>query len=160
MGKSALLSRLEYKLTNESEYNSPLVIRVKGNELLGLGDFSGEDHAFLENYWKQIICKRIIVEIGECIGFALNSDEMSMVELSELDGLKSKNLIGALTSRIIGKLPFVSTEVKSSIPKNLESLLKNYQNENDNSKIWILIDDIDAKYQNTSQKSSKSRFFF
>ncbi|MCK4841813.1 MAG: hypothetical protein KAT04_08005 [Methylococcales bacterium] len=54
MGKSALLSRLEYKLTNELRYNSPLVIRVKGNDLLGLGNFSGDDHAFLENYWKQI----------------------------------------------------------------------------------------------------------
>jgi len=160
MGKSALLSRLEYKLTNELEYNSPLVIRVKGNDLLGLGDFAGDDHAFLENYWKQIICKRIIVEIGECIGFALNSDEMSMVELSELDGLKSKNLIGALTSRIIGKLPFVSTEVKSSIPENLKSLLQNYQQKNENSKIWILIDDIDAKYQNTSINQARVGSFF
>lgn len=160
MGKSALLSRLEYKLTNEPEYNSPLVIRVKGNELLGLGDFSGEDHAFLENYWKQIICKRIIVEIGVSIGFAFNSDEMSMVELSELDGFKSKNIIGALTSRMIGKLPFVSTEIQSSIPKNLESLLQNYQSNNDNSKIWILIDDIDAKYQNSSQNQARVGSFF
>lgn len=58
MGKSALLSRLEYRLREENEYLSPLVVRVTGNELLGLGDFSGKDQAYLENYWKRIICKK------------------------------------------------------------------------------------------------------
>lgn len=58
MGKSALLSRLEYKLKNEEEYSKPIVIRVTGNELLGLGDFSSKDQAYLENYWKRIICKK------------------------------------------------------------------------------------------------------
>ena len=51
---------------------------------------------YLENYWKQIICKRIIVEIGKNIGLALNSNDISMVELAEIDGLKGKNLIGGL----------------------------------------------------------------
>lgn len=160
MGKSALLSRLEYKLRHEDEYESPLVIRVKGNELLGLGEFSGEDHSYLENYWKQIICKRIIVEIGDKIGFALTSDEMSMVELSELDGLKSKNLIGGLVSRIKGKMPFVGAEVKGSFPENLGNLLQNYQDDNDGSNVWVLIDDIDAKFQNTPENQAKVGSFF
>ncbi|MBU2240315.1 MAG: hypothetical protein KJ868_20095, partial [Gammaproteobacteria bacterium] len=102
MGKSALLSRLEHRLRNNPEYNSPIVIRVKGGELLGLGVFSGEDHSYLENYWKQIICKRIIVEIGSNIGFALNSNDVSMVELAEIDGLKGKSFIGGLISRVKG----------------------------------------------------------
>jgi hypothetical protein len=160
MGKSALLSRLEYKLINEAVYNDPLIIRVKGNELLGLGDFSGEDHSYLENYWKQIICKRIIVEIGVHIGFALTSDEISMVELSEIDGLKSKNLIGALISRIKGKLPLVSAEVKNSSPENLGSLLQGYQDDKNSSNVWVLIDDIDAKYQNTLENQARVGAFF
>ncbi|TOG76345.1 hypothetical protein CGI95_24290, partial [Vibrio parahaemolyticus] len=86
MGKSALLSRLEYKLKNDSEYDEPIVIRVTGNELLGLGDFSSKDQAYLENYWKRIICKKVIIEIGSQIGFALSSDEIAMVESAELDG--------------------------------------------------------------------------
>ena len=61
MGKSALLSFLEYKLHNESEYNSPLVINVTGTDLQGLGDFYQKDHIYLENYWKKIICKKIII---------------------------------------------------------------------------------------------------
>ena len=87
-------------------------------ELLGLGDFSGEDYSYLENYWKQII-----VEIGDRIGFALTSDEMSIVELSEIEGLKSKNLFGGL----IVKIPKLNMEVKGFQPNNLKELLKNCQ---------------------------------
>lgn len=160
MGKSALLSRLEHKLRNDPEYNSPIVIRVKGGELLGLGEFSGEDHSYLENYWKQIICKRIIVEIGRNIGFALNSNDMSMVELAEIDGLKGKNFIGGLISRVKGKLPGLEVEVKNSIPENLDRLLQDYQERNENSRVWVLIDDIDAKYKNTPESQARVGAFF
>lgn len=160
MGKSALLSRLQYKLQNESGYSSPIVIRVKGNDLLGLGDFTGKDQAFLENYWKQIICKKIILEVGNRIGFALSSDEMSIVEISELDGHKSKNIIGGLVSRVVGKIPFLNSTLKSSIPENLVSLLNNYQQDNLESTVWMLIDDIDAKYQNTPEYQARVGSFF
>ncbi len=160
MGKSALLSKLHFKLMNDEAYGNPLIIRVKGNELLGLGEFKGDDHSYLENYWKQIICKRIIVEIGSNIGFALNSDDMSFVELSELEGLKSKNIIGGLVSRIKGKLPFAGVEVNSSIPENLDQLLKRYQNSNDTPNVWVLIDDIDAKFQNSSENQARVGSFF
>ena len=160
MGKSALLSRLEHKLKKDPKYNSPIVVRVKGGELIGLGEFKGEDHSYLENYWKQIICKRIIVEIGKDIGFAFNSNDISMVELAEIDGLKGKNFVGGLISRISGKLPGLDIEVKSSFPENLESLLKAYQERNEHSMVWILIDDIDAKYQNTLESQARVGAFF
>ena len=160
MGKSALLSRLEHKLRNDPKYKSPIVIRVKGGELIGLGEFSGEDHSYLENYWKQIICKRIIVEIGCNIGFALNSNDISMVELAEIDGLKGKNLIGGLISRVKGKLPGLAVEVKNSVPENLNRLLQDYQERNENSKVWMLIDDIDSKYKNTPENQARVGAFF
>jgi hypothetical protein len=53
MGKSALLKFLVAKLECEEKYNSPLIIYVKGNDLLDLGDFEGKDHSYLENYWKK-----------------------------------------------------------------------------------------------------------
>ncbi|MPX89448.1 hypothetical protein EHW58_01465 [Salinivibrio sp. VYel1] len=160
MGKSALLSRLEYKLKNHDEYDEPMVIRVTGNELLGLGDFSSKDQAYLENYWKRIICKKVIIEIGSQIGFALSSDEIAMVESSELDGLKSKNFIGGLLARVKGKIPFINAELKENIPENLESLLSNYQDKNENSKVWILIDDIDSKYVDTEDYQARVGSFF
>ncbi|MBH0094200.1 P-loop ATPase, Sll1717 family [Pseudoalteromonas sp. SCQQ13] len=158
MGKSALLSRLQFKLINDENYKRPLIIRVKGNELLGLGDFKGEDHSYLENYWKQIICKRIIVEIGNQIDFALDSDDMSFVELSEIEGMKSKNLVGALIGRIKGKLPGV--EVKSDIPDNLDKLLRRYQDNDNSPNVWLLVDDIDAKFQNTNENQARVGSFF
>lgn len=160
MGKSALLSRLQYKLENEADYCSPLIIRAKGNDLLGLGNFSGKDQAYLENYWKQIICKKIIMEIGNKIGFAFSSDEMSIIEIAEIEGIKSKNIVGGLISRIKSKLPFVGAEVKNSIPDNLESLLNTYQENNDNSVVWVLIDDIDAKYLNNTEYQARVGSFF
>ena len=39
MGKSALLSKLEYILKDDKKYNNPIVIRTTGTELLCLGDF-------------------------------------------------------------------------------------------------------------------------
>lgn len=160
MGKSALVSRLHYRLLNEAEFGAPLVVRVKGNDLLGLGDFVGKDPVYLENYWKQIICKKIILDLGANIGFAFTSDEMSMVEMAELEGMKSRNLIGGLVARIKGKIPLVSVEVSNSFPANAISLLNNYQEANQNSVVWVLIDDIDSKFQNNADYQGRVGSFF
>lgn len=160
MGKSALLSRLEYKLRNEPDYSFPIVVRAKGNDLLGLGDFSGKDQAYLENYWKQIICKRIILEIGSRIGFAATSDEISIVEMAELEGMKSKNIVGGLISRIKGKIPFIDIEMQKSTPDNIGSLLNNYLESKPNLTVWLLIDDIDAKFQNNEIYQARVGSFF
>lgn len=157
MGKSAMISRMTSRLEKN---NNSLVIRVTGNSLLGLGDFQGQDQAYLENYWKQIICKKIILEIGSSIGFALTSDETSMVEIAELEGMKSKNIIGGLISRVKGKLPLVNAELKQSFPENLESLLQNYQDQHECSNVWVLIDDIDAKYKDTEDYQARVGSFF
>ncbi|MEA9563428.1 MULTISPECIES: hypothetical protein [unclassified Xanthomonas] len=159
MGKSALLARLQHRLQSEASYE-PIIVRAKGNDLLGLGDFEGKDQAYLETYWKQIICKRIILEIGRRIGFAMSSDEISIVEASELEGLKSKNIVGGLIARIVGKLPGLSVELRNSIPRDLSNLLKNYQESSGNSDVWVLVDDIDAKYQNTQAYQARVGSFF
>lgn len=160
MGKSSLLARLNYKLKNEGGYDDPIVVKVTGNNLLGLGDFKDKDQAYLENYWKQIICKKIIIEIGTSIGVALTSDAMSMVEIAELEGMKSRNLVGGLIARIKGKLPFLEVEARNSFPENLERLLENYQKKNENSTIWLLVDDIDAKYLDTIEYQTRIGSFF
>jgi len=157
MGKSAMISKMTYKL---KENNEAIVIRVTGNSLLGLGNFQEQDQAYLENYWKQIICKKIILEIGESIGFAFTSDEMSMVEMSEIEGLKSKNIVGGLISRIRGKIPLANVELRNSLPDNMEALLENYQRKHEDSSVWVLIDDIDAKYRDTEEYQSRVGSFF
>ncbi|MBK1891052.1 hypothetical protein Undi14_13500 [Undibacterium sp. 14-3-2] len=160
MGKSALISQLKYRLENEDAYGKPVVVKAKGNELLGLGDFTSKDQAYLENYWKRIICKKIIIEIGRTIGFAFSSDAISMVEIAEIDGLKGRNLVGGLISRIKAKIPFLDAEIKSSIPENYESLLASYQSGFSERTVWLLIDDIDAKFQNTVDYQARVGSFF
>ncbi|HCR36133.1 TPA: hypothetical protein DIU22_03780 [Candidatus Woesebacteria bacterium] len=154
------MSRLEYKLRNSSDYENPIIVRSTGNALLGLGDFQGKDQAYLENYWKQIVCKKINIEIGKLIGFALADNEISMVEAAELEGIKSKNLVGALVSRIKGKIPYLNLELKKSIPDNWEQLLKTYQESHSKSAVWVLIDDIDAKYLDTEEYQIRIGSFF
>lgn len=83
-----------------------------------------------------------------------------MVEVAELDGLKSKNLIGSILARFKGKIPLINTELKDSVPENLGSLLSNYQSSHEDSKIWLLIDDIDSKYVDTEEYQSRVGSFF
>ena len=160
MGKSSLLSRLDFKLRNDANYEDPIVVRVTGNTLLGLGDFKNKDQVYLENYWKQIICKKIIIEIGASIGIALSSDSMSMVEIAELEGMKNKNFVGGLISRIKIKIPIVGVETSSFVPNNMESLLQEYQERKKNSTVWLLVDDIDAKYVDSGEYQERISSFF
>lgn len=84
MGKSAMLKVLS--LRRKEECPEDLVIFTTGNELMGMGDFTGKSQAYLENHWKQVICQRICVEIGRRINVALTDLDMSMVEAAELEG--------------------------------------------------------------------------
>ena len=102
MGKSAILKVLSLR---RKEINpDDLVIFTTGNELMGMGDFTGKSQAYLENHWKQVICKRICVEIVRKINVALTDLEMSMVEAAELEGYKNLNILSALTERAGGIL--------------------------------------------------------
>ena len=160
VGKSALLSFLDYRLNSDSIYNKPLIIRTTGTDLQGLGDFNGKDHVFLENHWKQIICKKIIIALGAEIGIALKSNTMSMVEMSELDGYKAKNLVGGLLSRLKLKIKGNEVVTQNSIPENNISVLDKYLDTNANQNIWLLIDDIDSKYKNNEDFQNRVGSFF
>lgn len=160
MGKSALLSKLEYLLLEGKKYVNPIVIRTTGPELLGLGNFDDMNEIQLENYWRQIICKRINLEIGKNLKFAFSDDAMTMVESAEIDNMKSENILTALISRLGSKLPFTELEKKRKIPNDSKALLQRYQDEHENSKVWILIDDIDAKFQNNKQYQDIVSSFF
>jgi len=156
MGKSALLMTLNQKLIDS---NQRFVIKETGNNLLGLGDFSSTDPSYLENYWKQVICQRINIEIGNKIKFALDDTTISLVEAAEINGFKSKNLLSALLDRLEVKLPLLPQK-KAKASVDPIALLKNFQNSYKNEKIWILIDDIDAKYLDDDKNQARVGAFF
>jgi hypothetical protein len=164
MGKSALLSMFEYKLRQDVKKKvlNAVVIKTTGNNLLGLGEFYGKNHIYLENYWKQIICKRINIEIGSQIGWAISDNRITLVEAAEIEGIKNKNLVGSLISRMIAKIKFlpVDLEIRTEMPSNWQALLQNYQKENEYSDVWLLIDDIDAKYIDSDEYKNLISSFF
>lgn len=166
MGKSAILKVLS--LRRKEEYPDDLVIFTTGNELMGMGDFTGKSQAYLENHWKQVICKRICIEIGRRINVALSDLEMSMVEAAELEGYKNLNILSALTERAGGMLQKALTgaggaDILNAIKKrgvqNPEQALKNFQSKGERT-VWILIDDIDAKYVDNDDNQQRVGAFF
>lgn len=172
MGKSALLKRLALRLrTAESP---DIVISTTGHELMGMGDFSHRSHAYLENHWKQVICKRICVEIGKRIQLALTDDAMSMVETAEIEGFKGANVVSALTDRIGGILQRVvgggeGGAADGSAASGVHLLRKGVSNPLDTLRrfqqqgdrvVWLLIDDIDAKYVDDDENQHRVGAFF
>lgn len=166
MGKSAMLKVLS--LRRKEDRPDDLVIFTTGNELMGMGDFTGKSQAYLENHWKQVICKRICVEIGRRINVALTDLEMSMVEAAELEGYKSLNLLSALTERAGGMLQkalaaaggvaILDASKRRGIP-NPEQALMNFQSKGERT-VWVIIDDIDAKYVDNDDNQQRVGAFF
>lgn len=166
MGKSAILKVLS--LRRKEENPEDLVILTTGNELMGLADFNGKSQAYLENLWKQVICKRICIEIGRRTKVALTDLEMSMVEAAELEGYKDLNILSALTERAGGMLQkalaaaggaaIIEASQKRGV-QNPEQALKNFQAKGDRT-VWILIDDIDAKYVDDDDNQQRIGAFF
>lgn len=171
MGKSALLKRLAIRLSDANGAKD-IVIEATGNELMGMGDFGGADHAYLENHWKQVICKRICVEIGKRINFALTDNTMSMVEAAEIEGFKGSNVVSALTERVGSILQRLipGADSDEAASGNASAILKkgvtnpvhsvrNFQETKDRT-VWLLIDDIDAKYVDDEPNQHRVGAFF
>ncbi len=173
MGKSALLSHLKYRLTGDMRPIDPeaIVVKVTGNDLIGLADFSGSDSTLLENRWKQVICKRISMEMAAQMGFAMSDDAMSLIEAAEIEGIKGRNLVSGLMVRlgpVIEAATRAATKGVLSLktnnlnePKNLgfEHILRRLQKSTDTT-VWLLIDDIDAKYVDTPDQQARIGAFF
>ncbi|WP_183714270.1 P-loop ATPase, Sll1717 family [Paraburkholderia tropica] len=168
MGKSALLSRLHHSIQKNPQ---DIVIKVTGNELLGMGDFAGKGSAYIENSWKKVICQRICIEIGSKIGFAASDLKMSLVESAEIEGFKDKNIVSALTDRVgsiiklaIGKggdaaMDLGGVTSKKTITNPQESL-RRYQEQKQCGRVWFLVDDVDAKYKNNEHFQELVGSFF
>jgi hypothetical protein len=168
MGKSALLKRLALRLREPQQ--TDIVISTTGHELMGMGDFSFKSHAYLENHWKQVICKRICIEIGKRIELALTDDAMAMVEAAEIEGFKGANVVSALTDRIGGILAKVmGADSDPAAGATMHLLRKGLNNPLDTLRrfqedrervVWLLIDDIDAKYVDDDENQHRVGAFF
>jgi hypothetical protein len=155
VGKSALLQWL--KISIPEKYESDLVIKVRGSEItreaFKLNSELIQPNDYIRD-WMIRLCALINREIAKQINFALTDDQITLVESAELDGFKSKNLVGCLISRfdkILGK----GSNKKQNVIDHLE-ILKRIET----PQVWILIDDLDATFQNTDQECLSLSTFF
>ncbi|MBY5991476.1 P-loop ATPase, Sll1717 family [Ferrimonas balearica] len=155
VGKSALLQWLKVSLPER--YPQDLIIKVRGSEVTrDAFNLTAELHNpndYIRD-WMIRLCALVNREIAKNIGFALTDDKITLVESAELEGYKSKNLVGCLVSRF-DKLMGKGQPLKSSVKEHLE-LLKRI----DNPQVWILIDDLDATFQNTNKECLALSTFF
>lgn len=157
MGKSALLSKFAYDLSGSAGRND-IVIRVIGSQITAgsIPTFSGFLDA--QAFWVRAICSKINSCIGSEIGFAFSDTQMSLVEAAEISGLKSRNLVGALLSRI--KSSRIPIEVTAPGAVNPAALLDRALKTDADRFVWLLVDDIDASFENTAQQQLAIGSFF
>lgn len=173
MGKSALLSHLKYRLHDKLRPidHDSIVIKVTGNELIGLADFAGTDSSLIENRWKQVICKRISMELANEIGFAGSDTSMALVEASEIEGYKGRNLVSGLMTRLGSVIESASKALSGGVlvigaAKSIDAQTLKYEHllrrvqESTERNVWILVDDIDAKFVDTPELQIRVGAFF
>ncbi len=155
VGKSALLQWLSLSIKEKNK--NDLIIKVRGSEItrdsFKLTSPLENPNDYIRD-WMIRLCALVNREIAKNIDFAITDDQITIVESAELDGYKSKNLVGCLVARfesILGK----SKTSKQSIIDHLE-ILKRIEN----PQVWILIDDLDATFQNTNKECLALSTFF
>ena len=163
MGKSALLVRFAHEV--KASPMMPILIHVVPSSLAALKEPPQTENAvLLENYWKQVICAAINMELANQIGFAWKDDQIALVESAEIAGFKGQNIVGALLSRLIAKINIggaIELAQHARPTANNEQLLQRVSAESRKARrVWFLLDDIDTKYQNTpAQQAYVSSFF-
>lgn len=155
VGKSALLQWIGYKVTSEDK--DAIVIKCRGADLargrFALSSPLNEPNDHIRD-WMIRLCAIINRYLAIRLRLALTDDRITLVETAELEGFKSRNIIGCLIDRIQGLLSDGKTE-KLHAKDELE-LLKRGKDR----RVWILIDDLDATFQNTSQECVALSTFF
>lgn len=135
-----------------------LVISVRGADLVrSRFSLSSELHGANEytQDWMVRLCALINRHLALRLKVALTDDQITLVETAELEGYKARNIVGALVDRLQSLLE-KNRGVTKLPAKNEVELFKRVQDR----KVWIIIDDLDATYQNTAAESLSLATFF
>ncbi len=157
VGKSALLKWTAYKVQQSDP--AALVISVRGADLARNNFNFKSDPTNANEYthdWMARICAIVNRNLARELNFALTDDKITLVETAELEGYKSRNLVGALVDRM-SSLVAGKDRASVKIPASNEIELLKRAKDRD---VWIIIDDLDATYQNTTQESLSLATFF
>ena len=155
VGKSALIEWAAYSVRNREE--NALVVKCRGADLVGFKTpLSGtlltpNDH--IRNWMIRIraLANRTL---AARLRIAIRDDRMTLVETAELDGFKARNLVGALVDRLSSLLPNSGIEKKAASDE--VALFKRSKR----PRLWFLVDDLDATFQNTVAENLELGTFF
>jgi len=152
MGKSALLSH-----TGSHWEKDGIVTRIRGLDLRGEREIpvSSPDAALFG--WQQRICWHLVRTLGTQYDIALSDDRMLLVEQAELANFKGRNIVGSLLSRIKGKIE--GAELSPGQLTNAKKLLERVTSAHP-TKMFLLIDDIDATFLRTREECLRLSTFF
>jgi len=100
------------------------------------------------------ICTVINRALAGKIKYAFDDDSISLVEAAEIDGYKSKNLVSCLLDRLESMI-HTGKPIRQGVLDELQMLKRNA-----NRNVWIIIDDLDATFQNTKEESLELATFF
>jgi hypothetical protein len=143
VGKSALVQWIGYKESQKDP--DAVIIRCRGADLVrskfNLSNQLETPNDFIRD-WMIRVCSLVNRHLATRIKLALDDDKITLVETAELEGYKSRNLFGCLLDRL-----------QSMLEHGGPTKLKDRT-------VWILIDDLDATYQNTTAESMSLATFF
>ena len=152
-GKSAILQWIYHtSIKNQSD----IVVKCRGSELahLGINKNTADNTPNAQIYeWMSKICTLINRALAQKISFAFSDSRMSIVEAAEFDEMKERNVVGALIKRL--EFKFLKNESSQAIKNEIEVLKKEK-----NLKAIVIIDDLDATFQNTQEECLNLSTFF
>ena len=157
VGKSALLQWVAHRHSNDPD---TLVIKVRGADLARSKFHLTSELRTPNDYvrdWMIRLCALVNRQLALKIGIALTDDKITLIETAELEGYKSRNLVGCLIDRL-QTLLLKDREIKKIPAVNEIELLKRAKHSDQT--LWIIIDDLDATYQNTEFESLNLATFF
>ncbi|WP_153006755.1 P-loop ATPase, Sll1717 family [Aeromonas schubertii] len=156
VGKSTLLREAMFRRERMSQ--GEILLYVKASDLVAFQNVDSSTPGALIHGWQQRICSRINFELGSTLKVALSDDKMSLIEQAELSGFRGRNLVGSLLDRMRIKVKDVEIHRERITSKNPESLLQRVME--NNVRVWIFIDDVDATFLNSEDERLRASTFF
>lgn len=156
VGKSALLKWAAVKVGRSDP--DALIITVRGADLVRSRFNLTSPLATANDYtrdWMVRLCTLVNRQLALQLNLALTDDSITLIETAEIEGYKSRNIVGCLLDRLQSLLE-KGRGITKLPAKNEIELLKRVKDR----RVWIVIDDLDATFQNTDQETLNLATFF
>ncbi|MFH1088116.1 MAG: hypothetical protein V1737_05995, partial [Chloroflexota bacterium] len=155
VGKSALLQWI-YHVASQNDSDA-LVIKCRGADLVRSKFHLTSTLTTPNDYihdWIIRICALVNRDLALRLNLSLSDDRLTLIETAELEGYKSRNLVGCLVDRLQGLAP---KGMPAKLPvKDEFQMLKRVRDR----RVWFIIDDLDATFQNTPAELLELSTFF